>query len=291
MSKNDDRILGHADESDGIEEYDNPLPDWWLGLFFVTVVWGTLYAVDYHFISERSQAGDYDLEVARAQEQWPDLDKAADMDTSPETLALGQETFQSTCASCHGANLEGGIGANLVDAEWIHGGTFADVTTTISEGVAAKGMPAWGPILGPKKIAALASFILTEGGGEGPPKSDAPPAPEPAAAPEAAPADGAPAEAPAEAAVELVVTDETVAAGLEVFTTNCVACHAADLTGGVGPNLVDDEWIHGGELTDIARVVTEGVPAKGMITWKGVLTDAQIAQVAAYVYSKSHATE
>lgn len=273
MSKNDDRVLGHADESDGIEEYDNPMPDWWVGLFFVTIVWGVAYLVHWHFIAQTSQAQLYAEEVAAAKLQWPDLGKAAAVDNSPETLALGAETYASTCSSCHGGELLGGIGPNLTDATWIHGGDVEAIVKTITEGVGAKGMPAWGPILGPKKIAALASFILSKQTGV--PAPDAPPAGE-------APAgDAAPTEAVADAGGPVD--------GAAVFTKNCVACHMADLTGGVGPNLVDDEWIHGGTLDDIRRTIIEGVPAKGMITWKGVLPDDQIEAVARYVYDESQA--
>ena len=61
-----DQILGHSDEADGIEEYDNALPAWWLGLFAFTVVFGVLYTVDYHFISQRSQVKEYAAELEAA---------------------------------------------------------------------------------------------------------------------------------------------------------------------------------------------------------------------------------
>lgn len=275
MSKNTDRVLGHANESDGIEEYDNPLPDWWLGMFIVCIIWGVGYTVWWHFIAETSQAKLYDEEMAQAALMWPELDRKAEADMSPESLALGEETFGSTCASCHSAALTGGIGPNLIDTEWIHGGTFDDIATTITEGVAAKGMPAWGPILGPKKVAAVTSYILSKNTGEAPAAAPAGGADEGAADDAVATDDGAAPDAPVD--------------GEAVFTANCVACHQADMTGGIGPNLIDEEWIHGGELADIQRTVTEGVPAKGMITWKGVLTDAQIAAVSQYIYDKSHA--
>lgn len=273
MSKPEDRIRGIGPEADGIEEYDNALPDWWVGLFLLTVVWGVIYAVDWHFISQKSQAGLYDQEIAQAKIQWPGLDQKAGQDSSPETLAAGQEVFASTCGSCHGAELRGGIGPSLVDDTWIHGGTFDDIANTITNGVAAKGMPAWGPMLGPKKVAAVASFILSkhEGGTAAPPADAAAgtPAPEGGTVADAAPSDPA-------------------KLGEEVFAKNCVVCHNADLTGGVGPNLVDATWIHGGELAQIRTTIENGVPAKGMITWKGVLSDEQIGAVAQYIYDKSH---
>ena len=77
MSQERDRVLGHADDNDGIDEYDNQLPPWWTFMFFFTVVWGIGYAVDYHFISKRSQAASYEAEMLAAAEQWPEQESAA----------------------------------------------------------------------------------------------------------------------------------------------------------------------------------------------------------------------
>jgi cytochrome c oxidase cbb3-type subunit 3 len=200
VSKNDDQVLGHGNEADGIEEYDNPLPDWWIGLFFACIAWGVAYGVEWHFISHKSQAALYDQEVAAAKAQWPDLDKPAGMDSSPATLALGGETFTANCVACHGADLHGGIGPNLTDGTWIHGGTYEEVVKTITDGVSAKGMPTWGPLLGPKKISAVASFVLSknEGGGA----TGAAPSPE-GAAPTAT-ADAAGSSTPTEGATPAV---------------------------------------------------------------------------------------
>ncbi len=278
MSKLNDEILGHGDESDGIEEYDNPLPDWWVGMFLLCIGWAGVYFANWHIVDSKTQAGFYEQEVAEAKVLWPELDKGAAFDDSPAALAKGGELFAANCSSCHGANLEGGIGPNLTDAEWIHGGTFDEVFSTIDKGVAAKGMPTWGPILGPKKIGTLASYILSKQG-------SAPAAAAPAAADAGvvAAADAPAADAPAaDAAPEGAVN------GAAVFAKNCVACHMADMTGGIGPNLIDAEWIHGGELAQIRTTIENGVPAKGMISWKGTLSDAEIEAVAAYVYGKSH---
>ena len=64
MSKETDRLLGNADEADGIEEYDNPLPDWWLGLFWLCIIWAIGYTVHYHFIAHRSQEKHLQAEMA-----------------------------------------------------------------------------------------------------------------------------------------------------------------------------------------------------------------------------------
>jgi cytochrome c oxidase cbb3-type subunit 3 len=74
-------------------------------------------------------------------------------------------------------------------------------------------------------------------------------------------------------------------AGKAIFTQNCVACHGADLKGGVGPDLTDAVWIHGGTLANITNVITVGVPEKGMLTWGPILGAEKISQVAAYVHA------
>jgi cytochrome c oxidase cbb3-type subunit 3 len=68
--------------------------------------------------------------------------------------------------ACHGAELKGGIGPDLTDDTWIHGSAPDSVLATIRDGVAAKGMPSWGPILGPDKIRQVAAYILIEGSEE-----------------------------------------------------------------------------------------------------------------------------
>lgn len=166
MSKAEkDRLLGHAEENDGIEEYDNPLPDWWVGLFWLTVVWAIGYTVHYHFIAERSQPAALAAEIAEAQVKWPQgAPKALVM--SDDAVERGRAVYAQNCTGCHGKNLEGGIGPNLKDETWIHGGTPEAVVKTITEGVPAKGMLTWGPILGPDKINDVTAFILKQAGGK-----------------------------------------------------------------------------------------------------------------------------
>ena len=200
MSKNTDKPMGHGAEADGIEEYDNPLPDWYIGLFFITIAWGVIYMVNWHVIDHKSAAGLYAQEMAAAKLQYPDLDKKVVQDTSAETLALGQEVFTTTCAACHNVDMTGKIGPNLIDNKWIHGGEFETVVNTITNGVPAKGMPTWGPILGPKKVAAVASFVLSKNTGL--------PSEDPyGGAPAAAPADGSAPAVPVDPAAPAAPAD------------------------------------------------------------------------------------
>lgn len=162
-----DQVLGHADEADGIEEYDNPLPTWWVGLFIVTTIFGVVYAVDYHFVSKRSQAGEYDAEVAAAEARWPQKPvEAAMIAVTPAAIDAGKAVYQANCVGCHGPELKGGVGPDLTDATWIHGGTLADINKTVTVGVPEKGMLTWGPILGPEKVSQVSAFVHSAGGGQ-----------------------------------------------------------------------------------------------------------------------------
>jgi cytochrome c oxidase cbb3-type subunit 3 len=162
VSKNTDELLGHAEDNDGIEEYDNPLPDWWIGMFILSIIFAVGYSVEYHFISQRSQEGAYTAQMEAAKVQWPQNANAAAVTTDAKTIEDGKAIYTQNCAACHGADRSGGIGPNLIDAEWIHGGQPDQVIATITNGVGDKGMPAWGPILGPGKVSAVASFVLSQ---------------------------------------------------------------------------------------------------------------------------------
>lgn len=160
MSKDTDRLLGHADEADGIEEYDNPLPDWWLGLFWLTIFWAIAYVAWFAF-TDQSQVRWYQDEMAAADERWPEQAEAVvQFSYSEEAAAAGAEIYATNCLVCHGPELEGGIGVSFIDDEWIHGGQAADVISVIRNGVLDRGMPAWGQILSPEQINEVASYIL-----------------------------------------------------------------------------------------------------------------------------------
>ncbi|MEQ9398897.1 MAG: cbb3-type cytochrome c oxidase N-terminal domain-containing protein [Longimicrobiales bacterium] len=167
MSKDTDRLLGHADEADGIEEYDNPLPDWWVGLFWLTIVWAVGYTIHYHVIADRSQEGALAAEMAAAEARWPAQAAAtrmaqADFEVTDAAVAAGEGLYQQYCVACHGVNLEGGIGPSFVDDEWIHGGQARDILRIIAEGVPAKGMVPWQGILSPEQMNQVAAYVIAE---------------------------------------------------------------------------------------------------------------------------------
>ncbi len=163
MSKETNRLMGHADEADGIEEYDNPLPDWWIGLFWLCIFWAIGYTVHYHFIADRSQEAEFEAEMVAAAIRWPVQD-AADIEfaMTPEAIAGGETVYTTYCFVCHGVNLEGGIGQSFLDEVWLHGGSPDEVVHTITDGVPEMGMAPWGSILSAEQINQAAAFVLAK---------------------------------------------------------------------------------------------------------------------------------
>jgi len=168
MSKDTNEILGHADEADGIEEYDNPLPDWWVGLFWLTIVWAIGYGVHYHFIADRSQRSALAAEMAAAEIRWPDQGGGteagllANLTMSADQIAAGRQVFETQCFTCHQIDLSGLIGPSFLDDEWLHGGTAPEILHTIVNGVPEKGMIPWGGILSPEQITNVAAYIISK---------------------------------------------------------------------------------------------------------------------------------
>ena len=88
---------------------------------------------------------------------------------------------------------------------------------------------------------------------------------------------------PQEPEIEPLTDQASLASGESIFLTNCATCHGKQGEGGIGPNMTDDYYIHGGRMTDIVKTITNGVPAKGMISWRGILNEKQIKEVASYL--------
>ncbi|MDR7132703.1 cytochrome c oxidase cbb3-type subunit 3 [Algoriphagus sp. 4150] len=83
--------------------------------------------------------------------------------------------------------------------------------------------------------------------------------------------------------VQMDNSDLGISAGKTIFGANCAACHAADGGGGIGPNLTDEYWIHGGDLKGVFKVIKYGVIEKGMVPWEDQLSPVEIQQVASYI--------
>lgn len=161
--------MGH--DYDGIRELDHRLPNWWLAIFYLSIVFSFGYWAYYHVMGAGPlQYEAYEMEMAAAEEAA--AARAGDRDELSNELLLafsedttktaaGEQTYQQFCAACHGAQGEGGIGANLTDAYWIHGNQPMEIHGVIAEGVATAGMPAWKGVLGDKKMEEVTAFVLT----------------------------------------------------------------------------------------------------------------------------------
>jgi cytochrome c oxidase cbb3-type subunit 3 len=154
---------------DGIQEYDKKLPNWWLMTLYGAIVFAAGYWFYYHY-PETHESSQQRLDrtmnaiaLAAAKTGGAELtdEQLWAMSKDSKVTGAGAMTFQSTCATCHMPDLTGKIGVNLRDNIWIHGGKPTEIITTITNGVAAKGMPTWGPVLGKAKIAEVAAFILS----------------------------------------------------------------------------------------------------------------------------------
>jgi cytochrome c oxidase cbb3-type subunit 3 len=168
----EDRLLDH--EYDGIREYDNPLPRWWVLILWVSVAWSVLYLINLipGVGSGPGRARLYEQEMAAAREKYGDPTAAAAGNAvddatvqaaalDPAQRALGQQTFTAFCVSCHREDAGGNIGPNLTDDYWIHGGKPSQIHNTITQGVLDKGMPAWSAILKPAQVLAVAAYVTT----------------------------------------------------------------------------------------------------------------------------------
>lgn len=158
---------------DGIEEHDNPLPNWWLSIFWVTIAFAIFYVPYYHFIApeklpEASYAAEMESIEAERAEMQAQKEEAAKSDPS---LTLegryaaggweeqGKQVYMTNCMACHGPDGGGTIGPNMTDDYYIHGGTLSDIKKIVEEGVLPKGMVAWKGILKPDDLDAVVFFM------------------------------------------------------------------------------------------------------------------------------------
>lgn len=156
---------------DGIFEYDNDLPRWWVVMFIVTIVFSVGYMAWYHLGLFPSASLEAEYEEALATSKAATAAAGAGASAQPidykvaagdvTSMTAAKEVYSTTCAPCHGVAGQGVVGPNLTDDFWIHGPTAAAVETVISRGVLEKGMPAWGEILGPDKVRLLVSYIVS----------------------------------------------------------------------------------------------------------------------------------
>lgn len=179
-------IEGH--DYDGIQELNNPLPAWWLGIFWATSIFGLAYYIYYEFaggptLDEELQTAMSKIEavqVAAKEDAAASGEPAAEIDLAAlagdaEALKKGATVYGQFCAQCHGPKGEGTIGPNLTDEFWIHSktGSAEDVVKFIKVGFPAKGMPPWEASISAEDIAKTAVYVLSLKGSN-PPGAKAP---------------------------------------------------------------------------------------------------------------------
>ena len=149
-------------EYDGIEEADNALPNWWLVTFYAAIAFSAVYWIGYHVLKVAPLPMVAYEEAASAQSTGPVTEEEL-MQLTEDSSAVekGKALFAQHCAVCHEADGRGKIGPNLTDAHWLHGGGATDIHRVISQGIAAKGMPAWGAALGQLPVKRLSAFVLS----------------------------------------------------------------------------------------------------------------------------------
>lgn len=167
----DDPLTDHS--YDGIQEYDNPMPRWWLYLFYATILYSLLYVLNVPGIGNGTgRIANYEREMESARAKRAALEAAApapvvdeqlllSVASDPARLAEGRTTFTTTCGTCHAADGGGNIGPNLTDRYWLRGGRPMEVHATVSHGVLDKGMPAWGEVYTPDQVVNVVGYMLT----------------------------------------------------------------------------------------------------------------------------------
>ncbi len=255
-------VTGHKWD-DNLEEYNNPLPRWWLWLFYITIVFGLVYIVLYpgagNFAGTLgwSSTGQYEDEIQKAEAKYQPIFTAfaqqsvEDLAQDADAVKVGQRLFLNYCATCHGSTATGAVGfPNLTDDDWLYGGSPEAIKTTILDGRMGA-MPPWEAALGEKGLDEMTQYVLSLSGR----KHDA----------------------------------ELAAAGKTKFDTMCVACHGMDGTGNQAlgaPNLTDDNWLYGGSPGVIRQTIAKGRNGV-MPAHRDFLGEDKVHVLAAYIYSLS----
>ena len=254
---------GHVWDGD-LEELNNPLPVWWLYMFYITLFFGIAYLLIYPGSGvfagaiKWSEVGQYQQEMKTAEQKYgPLFEKYRTQDivavaSNPEALKMGQRLFMTYCTACHGSDAGGSPGfPNLRDKDWLYGGQPEMIKASIMDGRMGA-MPPWGAALGAEGTHNVSEYVMSLSGRK--------------------------------------VNAEAAVAGKEKFQQMCVACHGADGKGNPAmgaPNLTDNIWLYGGSQAVIMKTISDGrsgrMPAHG-----DFLGDAKVHLLAAYIYSLSN---
>lgn len=250
---------GHVWDED-LQEWNNPLPNWWRWLFYITVVFSLVYLMFYPGLGIYlgslgwSQVKQYEDEVKKADATYgPIYAKYAAMDIEQvagdkEAMAIGQNLYLNYCAQCHASDARGAKGfPNLADADWQWGGDPKVIKETILNGRIGV-MPPQGAALGGEGVKDVAHYVMSLSG--------------------------------------MAADSIRVARGKEKFAQVCAACHGPDAKGNPAlgaPNLTDKVWLYGGAEADIVATIQNGRNGQ-MPSWKGFLGEAKAHVLAAYVW-------
>ena len=255
-------VTGHTWDED-LQEYNNPLPRWWLWLFYITMVFGLLYIALYPGLGAYqgsygwSQVSQYEAEMDKAEQTYgPMFANFAKQDIptlakDKQATKIGQRLFINYCSTCHGSDAGGAPGfPNLADNDWLYGSTPEDIKNSILTGRSGV-MPAMGSALGEEGVKEVTAYVMSLSGRD---------------------------------------TDSTLAsAGKTKFDAMCAACHQANGTGNnlIGaPNLTDNIWLYGGSAGVIAKSIRDG--RNGIMpSHRDFLGEDKSHLLAAYIYSLS----
>lgn len=258
-----DNTTGHIWDGD-LREMNNPLPRWWVGLFIITVLFAFIYLAMYPGAGSFAgrfgwtSAGQYEAEVAKGNAQVAPLYAKFEAMTpeevskDPQALAIGDRLFMNNCAQCHGSDARGSKGfPNLVDNDWLYGGTPDTIKATLVQGRAGNMPPLAAAVGTPDDVRNVAHYVLSLSG---------------------SPHDSL-----------------RASLGKSKFGI-CAACHGMDGKGNQAmgaPNLTDDIWLHGWGENAIVNIVTNG-KVNQMPAQASKLTEGQIHVLASYVWGLSN---
>jgi cytochrome c oxidase cbb3-type subunit 3 len=258
---------GHVwDEN--LEELNNPLPRWWLWMFYITLIFSIGYLILYpgmgsfKGILDWTEVGEYEAEVAAADAEFGPIFEKFENTPIPElasdeaAMNAGERLFVSYCAVCHGSDARGAKGfPNLRDSDWLYGGTPEQIMVSIMNGRVGA-MPAWeGPLGGAEGVENVANYVMSLNGRD--------------------------------------VDAASAAAGKEKFDMLCAGCHMPDGTGNQAlgaPNLTNNTWLYGGSPRAIKETIAKGRNGK-MPAHSEFLGKAKSHILSAYVYSLSHESD
>ncbi|WBA80282.1 cytochrome-c oxidase, cbb3-type subunit III [Endozoicomonas sp. GU-1] len=262
-----DETTGHA--YDGIEEYDNPLPQWWFIMFIATLVFTVGYLILYPGMGKWAgvlgwtQVNELEQDQLKHDRKYaPEFARYAatpveQLINNPRALKMGERVYINNCALCHGMDAGGNFGfPNLTDNDWLYGGTPDAIKATIAHGRQGQ-MPAWGAVIGDIGVKQVASYTRELSG------------------------------------IDSGASEADLAAGEKIFSTTCAVCHNADGTGNHAlgaPNLTNNIWLYGSSQAQVEYTIRKGRNGV-MPPWNDILGEEKVHLVTAYVYSLTHKAE